>query len=214
MEGAAIRVLVADDHRVVRTGIRGLLSMSSVPVRCMVDEAGTSQEAIRQAGRTEYDVILMDYDFPDLGGARTTQLILQMKPKACILALSVYGDRSSVRQMVQAGARGYMLKNVEPDVLVFAFRTVMGGTRYYSNEVALSFMGGGLAGQEAGPLDQLTTREKEVFRQILAGLPDREIAQRLFVSKRTVDKHRQNLMRKLGVHNAVELVQAAGMMGR
>lgn len=161
----------------------------------------------------EYDVILMDYDFPDLGGVRTTQLILQLKPKAYILGLSVYEDRACVQRMIQVGARGYLLKNVEPDMLVFALRTVMAGKRYYSNEIALRWMDARLAGQEPGPLDGLTAREKEVFRQILAGLPDREIAQRLFVSKRTIDKHRQNLMAKLGAHNAVELVQAAGMMG-
>ena len=205
--------MVADDHRMVRAGIRSLLSMSSVSVRCIVDEAGTTEEAIGQAGRMDYDVILMDYDFPDLGGVRTTQLILQLRPKAYILGLSVYEDRACVERMIQVGARGYLLKNVEPDMLVFALRTVMAGKRYYSNEIALRWMDARLAGREPGPLDGLTAREKEVFRQILAGLPDREIAQRLFVSKRTVDKHRQNLMAKLGAHNAVELVQAAGMMG-
>jgi len=111
---------------------------------------------------------------------------------------------------------GYILKNVEPDTLLSAIRTVMNGKRFYSNEIALKWMDSSMSARTRTLLDRLTTREKEVFRQILTGLHDREIAERLFLSKRTIDKHRQNLMAKLGAHNAVELVQAAvtmGMMG-
>jgi len=208
---AAIRVLVADDHRMLRAGVRALLSMASSPVRCIVEEAGSTAQALDRVDGTDFDVILMDYHFPDEGGALATERILRRHPKACILGLSSYDERSYAERMIQAGARGYVLKNVEPDTLLSAIRTVMNGKRFYSNEIALKWM-------EAGPrtqalLDRLTAREREVFGRILAGLSDRAIAQQMYRSKRTIDKHRQNLMAKLGAHNVVELVQAAWTMG-
>jgi DNA-binding NarL/FixJ family response regulator len=215
-ETAAIRVLIADDHRMVRAGVRALLSVSSLPVRCVVEESETTEQTMDKIGMADFDVILMDYQFPDLGGAKATEIILQHRPQACVLCLSSYDERSYAEKMIRAGARGYILKNVEPDTLLSAIRTVMNGKRFYSNEIALKWMDSGMSARTLGMLDRLTMREREVFRQILAGLRDREIAERLFLSKRTIDKHRQNLMAKLGAHNAIELVQAAvtmGMMG-
>jgi len=101
--------------------------------------------------------------------------------------------------MVQAGARGYVLKNIEPDTLAVAIRTVFAGKAFYSNEIAMQWIALSRAQERPDPLERLTTREREVLRQILAGSRDKEIAAQLFISKRTVDKHRQNLMAKLGV---------------
>jgi len=215
-ETAAIRVLIADDHRMIRAGVRALLSAPSLPVRCIVEESETTTQTMEKIDTADFDVILMDYQFPDDGGVQATEMILQHRPQACILCLSSYDERTYAEKMIRAGAMGYILKNVEPDTLLSAIRTVMNGKRFYSNEIALKWMDSSMSARTRTLLDRLTTREKEVFRQILTGLHDREIAERLFLSKRTIDKHRQNLMAKLGAHNAVELVQAAvtmGMMG-
>jgi DNA-binding NarL/FixJ family response regulator len=211
-----IRVLVADDHRMVRAGIRAMLSLSSTGVLCVVDEAETTEEVMEKAEAGRYDVILMDYNFPGRGGAKATELVLKRHPSLCVLGLSAYEERSYVERMVQAGARGYLLKNVEPDTLVTAIRSVLAGKPFYSNEIALKWMDARMRPQGLGPFERLTAREREVFSLVMAGLRDWEIAGRMFVSKRTVDKHRQNLMAKLGARNAVELVQAGvrmGMMG-
>lgn len=209
----AIRVLVADDHRLVRVGIRGMLSLSSTGMLCEVEEAETTEQAMEKVALSRYDVILMDVAIPGRGGVKATELILQRHPGACILGLSSYDIRSYVERMVEAGARGYVLKNIEPDTLVMAIRTVLSGRPYYSNEVALHWMTARMFPRVVGPLERLTAREREVFQHILDGLRDREIADRMFLSKRTVDKHRQNLMVKLGVRNGVELVQVAARWG-
>ena len=158
-------------------------------------------------------VLLMDYNLPGRGGAKATELILKKHSGIRVLGLSNYENRSYVEQMVQAGARGYVLKNIEPDTLAVAIRTVFAGKAFYSNEIAMQWIALSRAQERPDPLERLTTREREVLRQILAGSRDKEIAAQLFISKRTVDKHRQNLMAKLGVRNAVELVQAAMRMG-
>jgi DNA-binding NarL/FixJ family response regulator len=213
-ERPQLRLLVADDHPMVRAGLRSLLSVVNAPFHFVLDEAGTTEEALYLVDRMTYDVILMDYQFPVGGGAEATGRIMARHPYARVLGLSSFSDKAFVRRMVQAGARGYLMKDIEPDMLVAAIREVMAGKRFYSNEVALQWMDEGLAGRSPGPLDVLTAREREVCRFILAGLKDREIGQRLFISKRTVDKHRQNIMAKLNVHSTVELVQATvGLWG-
>jgi DNA-binding NarL/FixJ family response regulator len=212
-EKAVIGVLVADDQRIVRAGVRELLSVSTMPVRCMVAEAANTDQVLAMTGTNVYDVILMDYVFPSLNGPRVTELVLARNPSACILALSTYEERAYVEHMVQAGARGYVLKNTEPDTLLTAMQTAMNGRRYYSNEIAQQWMDAGMAPKTVTVLDRLTAREKEVFRQVVKGCRSREIAAQMFVDKRTVDKHRQHVMTKLGVHSAAELVRLGVTLG-
>jgi len=212
----AIRLLVADDHRMIRAGVRAMLSLSSTGMSVDLDEAETTEEAMEMAKAVRYDVILMDYQLPGRGGAKATELIHKKYPEIRVLCLSNYDERTYVEKMIQAGAMGYVLKNIEPDTLISAIRSVMSGRPFYSNEIAIRSMDNRVLPQLAGPLDRLTSREKEIFRLIMAGLRDNEIAQRTFIAKRTVDKHRQNLMAKLGAHNAAELVHAGirfGLMG-
>lgn len=209
----AIRVLVADDHTMVRVGIISMLGAVSKWAPCVVEEADTAEVAVEMARGGEYDVVLMDYQLPGTGGDRATRLIVESCPGTCVLGLSNYGERSYVERMIGAGARGYVLKNIEPDTLFTAIRTVMAGKPYYSNEVALQWMGAGMRSWGRDPLERLTRREKEVFQWALSGLRDAEIARRMFLSRRTVEKHRQNLMLKLGARNAMELVLVAQRMG-
>jgi DNA-binding NarL/FixJ family response regulator len=203
-----LRVLIADDHRMIRAGIRAMLSLSTALVRCELDEAETTEQAMEKADRLAYDVILMDVHLPGRGGIKATELILKRHPGIRVLGLSSYDECTYVEKMLNAGAMGYVLKNVEPDTLLSAIRSVMEGKRFFSNEIGLKLMDPRLNPASPSPLERLTAREKEIFGQILAGFNDREIGARLSVSKRTVDKHRQHIMRKLSVRNAVELAEA------
>ena len=210
---AVIKILVADDHPMVRAGIRTLLSAVSSRVRCVVEEAETTEEAVGKVRGNVYDVVLMDYQFPKDGGPKATESLMRVYPQACVLGLSTFENKAYVERMVRAGARGYLLKNVDPDTLLFAIRTVMSGRRYYSNEIALQWLDPRLAPKAPGRMDELTDKEREVFREIVEGLSNRQIADKLCLSKRTVDTHRQNLMAKLGTHSAVELMRVAASMG-
>lgn len=156
----------------VRMGIRALLSLSSVKLSVSIHEAGTTEEAINKSTANCYDVILMDYHLPGGGGPKATKLILNKRPETCVLALSNYDEISYVKRMMGAGARGYILKNIEPDTLVTAIRTVLRGTLFYSNEIALKLLE--LAGIRAAR-NRLTTREKVIFRLIIQRMIDREI---------------------------------------
>jgi DNA-binding NarL/FixJ family response regulator len=208
-----IKILIADDHRMVRVGIRAMLSATTATIRLEIDEAETTEEAIRSASAISYDVILMDIHLPGIGGPKAAEIILSRGSTARILGLSSYDERSHVDRMMAAGARGYILKDIEPDTLVTAIKTVLGGKVFYSNAIALKLLEPLAARQAATEEKRLSAREKEVFRHILTGLTDREIAGHMGISKRTVDKHRQNLKAKLGARNAVELAQAGVKMG-
>jgi DNA-binding NarL/FixJ family response regulator len=209
----AYRVLIADDHPMVRAGIRAMLSIPDGWDRWELEEAATSEEAVGRSKTGSFDLVLMDYRLPGRGGDTATRTIREGCPDTRVLALSNFEDRSYVLRMVEAGASGYLLKNVGLDGLVLAMRTVMAGRPYYSSEVAILLMDARL--RAGGPLgsDRLTLREREVLQMILAGWKDREIAARWFVAKRTVDKHRQNLMSKLGVRSSMELAAWAARAG-
>jgi len=207
-----VRILVADNHRVIRAGIRVLLAEKGPGRPFEVEEAATTEEAIDKVFSSKFDIVLIEYGLPGRGGPKATEIILKRRPDIRILGWSYTDERVPVEQMLNAGAKGYLLKNIELETLLSAIWTVLGGKRFFSNEIALQLM----AHAPVSPpdrLDLLTDREKLVFRLILEGLPDREVAVRLSISKRTVDKHRQRLMAKLGVRNAVGLVQAGVKMG-
>jgi two-component system, NarL family, nitrate/nitrite response regulator NarL len=211
-----IRILIADDHRMVREGIRTMLSETKSARKFEVDEAETLEEAVAKARAGGYDVILMDYHLPGevhYGGAKATELIRLRDPDARVLAISSYDELAYVERMEAAGAKGYVLKNIEADTLVVAIKTVMAGRPFYSNEIALKKMEPRPARREESPLDRLSPREREVLEAILAGGTNRVIAASLGIDKRTVDKHREHLMAKLGVRNAIGLVQVGLRLG-
>ena len=209
----AIRVLVADDHPPIRAGIRSMLTGVSRVLPCLVEEAGTTEDAYELVDRAPFDVVLMDYNIPGTGGDKATRLILARRPDARVLALSNYTDRAYVKRMVEAGARGYVAKTIEADALYGAIRTVLSDKPYYSSEVAVQWMGADMFAFGRNVADALTRQEREVIRLVLAGKRDKEIGAKMFLSPRTIEKHRHNAMAKLGAHNAVDLVQAATRLG-
>ena len=207
-----MRVLVADQHRIVRVGIRVMLSEVSSWQRFEVIEAETTEEAVYKVVHDNIQVVLMDYNLPGRGAPKATQIMLSHKPYVSVIGLSNGDDPHFAEQMVAAGGRGFILKNIEADTLVSAIRTVSSGRLFYSNEVALKMLEPRTR-PLLSPLDRLTTREREVLIGILGGFKDREIGGHLGISKRTVDKHRQNMMNKMGARNAVELIQTAVRLG-
>jgi two-component system response regulator NreC len=209
-----IRVLIADDHGLVRAGIRSLLEgHSDIEV---VGEAGSGQEAIEQTVRLEPDVVLMDIAMGDLSGLEATAEIKERVPAVNILALTMHEREEYFFAMLKAGALGYVLKESEPDELLAAIRAVHTGEAFLSPSVTKAVLEDYLVQrpeQAQSRYDRLTLREKEVFRLAVEGKTTREMSDILHLSVKTLEKHRANMMRKLGLQNLPELIKYAIRQG-
>lgn len=206
-----IRLLIVDDHQMVRDGIRVMLESREDMVRFEIDEAENGEIAVRQILKKPFDIILLDYQLPDMTGADTLQKIRLYKKDLKVLALSNYDEVSYVKSMINEGANGYILKNVEPSQLIHAIESVLAGKPYYSNEVAIKLIDSANDPQKTvnARKSDLTQRELEILKKIASGKTNEAIAKELFISKRTVDTHRQNLLKKLQVNNTAGLLKAA-----
>ena len=206
-----IRLLIVDDHQMVRDGIKVMLSQLKKAFHFQIAEAEGVEEALRKVESNPFDIILMDYQMPGLHGAEAVVRILRYRPQTRIIALSNYDELSYIQSMIEAGAKGYILKNIDPAQLLAAIKTVRNDQPYYSNEVALKLIEGVKKEKVKKEVDQygLTKRELEVLQLIARELTNDEIAQQLFVSKRTIDTHRQNLLNKLQAKNTVGLLNTA-----
>lgn len=211
-----IKILIADDHKLVRTGIRFTLESSNPKgTLAKFDEASNGYEALQLASVNEYDIILMDINMPEMDGIAATQTILKATPNKNIIAISMHDEEYQVRKMIDAGARGYLLKNTGPEILNAAIQTVIRGGQYFSNEVAVKLMQ--IPGKkEHEPVIRktdartaLSKREQEILIMIANELTNEEIAAQLSISKRTVDTHRQNMINKLQVKNTAGLIKYA-----
>jgi DNA-binding NarL/FixJ family response regulator len=208
-----VRILVADNHRLLRIGLEVMLQEMSSRQRFEVEQAETTEEAITKVVAGDFHVVVIDYHLPGRGGPKATELMVARRPDIHILGWSYYADRTHAEQMIQAGAKGYLLKNIEQETLLSAIRTVMGGKRFYCNEIAQRMLEPVTVHPVRDKINTLSQREKEVFRLVLEGLRSREIAGKLNISIRTVDKHKEHLVRKLGVKNAHGLVLAGLQLG-
>lgn len=204
-----IKVFLVDDHPVVREGVRSCLrKYDQVEV---VGEAASGHEAIDRAKEYEPDIVLMDVTMPGMNGLEATKCLKAICPRTQVLIFTVHEKREFVREMIQSGARGYIRKNTSPMELVSAIERIHSGETFFMPDVAQAFfeeyvLSGGKVMQEAR---ELSDREKEVLNLIVSGLANKEIADRLTLSVRTVEKHRQKIMQKLGIHKATELVKFA-----
>jgi DNA-binding NarL/FixJ family response regulator len=205
----SVNVLIVDDHQMVRDGLKVMLQSKKDIFQFTIDEAENGEEALKKVLRKNYDAVLMDYQMPDMSGAETTENMLQYQPRIKVLAISNYDELPYVEKMIASGARGYVLKNIEPSQLLTAIKTILDNKTYYSNEVSTKLLDA--AGHNAVILEKhgLTRRELEVLRMIAMEMTNEEIAEKLFVGKRTVDTHRQNLLNKLHARNTVGLIKAA-----
>ena len=193
-----ISVLLVDDHALVRRGFRRMLEDEEDIV--VKGEASDGEEAVRLARQLQPDVIVMDCALPGISGLVATRKILEHDPKAAVLMLSMHSEDTWVRQSLEAGARGYMLKNAVDLELVTAIRRVAAGEEVLDPQIARR---GTLKGErETG----LTVRELEILQLIVGGLSNKEIASQLNLSANTVAVHRANIMDALGIHKTAELV--------
>lgn len=203
------RIVIAEDHTILREGLRSLLS--SEPELRVVGEAKDGREAIRRVEQLEPDLILMDLSMPRMNGVEAIREIKNRIPETKVLALTVHKAEEFVLEVLQAGADGYVLKDASSEELVMAIRSVLEGQRYLSPAVSQMVIEGYLAGRKTGesPWDTLTKREREILKLIAEGHKNKEIADYLCISVKTVEKHRANLMKKLDLHSAAALTAYA-----
>lgn len=211
---SAIRIVLVDDHPVVRQGLRALLEAE--PDFELAGEAGDGLEAVRLVERLKPEVLIADLMLPSLGGLEVARQISQLSPQTAILILSMHADDAYVLEALKNGARGYVLKDSSAVELVQAVRCVIAGQHYLS--AALSERVIDLYTQQAEPAttdvyDSLTTREREVLQLAAEGHSNTEIAERLFISARTVENHRAHVMRKLGLNRLSDLIYYAVRKG-
>ena len=204
------RIILVDDHSLFRNGLRGLLD------RCagcrVVGEAGSGEEFLALLDDVEADIVFMDFSMPGLDGAQTTERALARRPDLRIITLSMFGEESYYSRMVEAGAKGFLLKDSDIGDVLEAMDAVMAGGSYFSPQL-LSSLTGRMRTREDVPDEQLSSREREILVAVCQGLSNQEIADALFISKRTVDKHRANILEKTGCKNTASLVVDAIRLG-
>jgi two-component system response regulator NreC len=205
------RLLLVDDHAVVRSGLKMLLSAEGDVE--IVGEAGTAAEAIEVAGAVAPDVILMDIGLPDLSGIDATREIKKRFPRISVVALTIHEDEEYFFKMLDAGASGYVPKRAAPEELLTAIRAAASGEVYLYPSLAKLLVTDYLTQEHVisnkPKLDGLTNREREVLQYLAEGTSNEEIAVSLVISPKTVERHRENIMRKLNLHSRAELVRYA-----
>lgn len=206
-----IRVLLAEDHTIVRKGLRALLDdETDIEV---VGEAEDGRETVRQVERVCPDVVLMDITMPLLNGVEATRQIKSQHPEVQVLGLTRHENEEYIYQLLRAGASGYVVKQAAPAELVEAIRAVFEGDTFLSPSINPSmveeYIRQAKAMVKSGPDERLTPREREVLQLVAEGRTNREIAQVLSISIKTVEHHRANLMSKLDLYSAAELTQYA-----
>jgi DNA-binding NarL/FixJ family response regulator len=198
MPPPSITVLLVDDHSLVRRGFRRMLEDD--PEIQVVGEASDGNEAVEKAAELRPAVVVMDFALPSMNGAVATRMILKAAPSTAVLMLSMHSEPSYVRTCLEAGARGYLLKNAADLELIGAVKQVAAGDQVMDPRL------GKLAEDPAQTAPSLTTRELEVLQLIVHGKSNKEIAVVLGLSANTVSVHRANIMQSLGIHNTAELV--------
>jgi NarL family two-component system response regulator LiaR len=210
------RILIADDHHVVRRGLRALLE--GAQGFSVVAEAADGEKAVQLADQFKPDVVMLDISMPKINGVEATRIIKRQHPEMRVLMLTIHESEEYVYQVVRAGADGYVLKNADKKELTAAIRAVMDGERFFSpsvsNLIVSQFAHQRVREDKHDPArPSLTPREREVLRCIAQGKTSKTIAAELFLSIRTVNTHRANLMQKLDIHEKVGLVRYAIQTG-
>jgi len=202
-----IKILLADDHQMIRDGLKLLLK----PIKNfdIVAEAANGKEVINYLEDNEenIDVIIMDITMPELNGVDATEIIMKLYPNIKILGLTMHTEETYILKMIKAGAKGYVLKDTTKEVLTEAINTIMSGDKYYCNEVSTKLINALIFNDK--PKENkfgLTDRELQVIKWITKGKTNNEIATYLELSRRTIEAHRNNIQKKLGVNTTAELI--------
>ena len=209
----AVRVLIADDHGVMRAGLRAMLEIE--PAIDVLGEAANGEEAIRLAGELHPEIVLLDIGLPGIDGIEATRRMKNMYPNIQVLILSVYEDQSILQGAIRAGASGYVIKRAAGEELIQAIQAVSQGYMYIHPAITRLLINDLTPpiDRKSHALETLTPRELEVMGYIIRGFTNRQIAESLFISMRTVEGHRASLLAKLGLKNRVELVEFAEKYG-
>jgi DNA-binding NarL/FixJ family response regulator len=209
-EEKVVRLLLVDDHPIIRSGLRMLFQAE--PSLTIVGEADSGAAAIAMVEQLHPDVVIMDVAMPGMNGIEATRRIKAASPETAVLALTMHEDEQYFFEMLNAGASGYIPKRAAPDDLVSAIKVVAEGNVFLYASLARFLIRDMADRAEAEPetgADVLTAREREVLTLIADGDTNREIADTLVISVKTVERHRENIMAKLDIHNRVELVRYA-----
>jgi two-component system, NarL family, response regulator LiaR len=197
------RVLLVDDHRMVRQGL--IFFLSTQPQITIVGEAETGEEALRLVAALQPDVVLLDLVLPTMGGIDVLRILQEQHPAVDVIVLSSFVDDDKVKQAIQAGAAGYLMKDVDPDELVNAIRCARRGELYLHPEAATRLAKAMRPGDQLEPSpEQLTEREREVLKLVTRGLSNQDIADHLNVGLKTVKTHMSSIFQKLGFENRVQ----------
>ncbi len=207
----SIRVLIADDHKIMLAGLRSLLEKQTDFE--VVGEADNGRKAVQMAQEKKPDVVVMDVSMPDLNGIEATKQIIESLPETRVIALSMHSDKRFVMGMLRAGASGYLLKDCASQELANAIVQVAGGKKYLSPEITgvviNDFLLGDSSEDVAIAASQLSPREREVLQLIAEGWSTKQIASHLYVSIKTIETHRRQIMKKLDLHSIADLTKYA-----
>jgi two-component system invasion response regulator UvrY len=206
-----IKVLLTDDHELVRTGIRRLLEDSKQV--SIIGEADCGEKSIQLAQELQPDVILMDVNMPGIGGVEACRRILQRNPKQKIIVLTVHNEHTFPKRLLEIGAKGYLTKECGVDEMIEAIRRVHAGHSYIATSLAQQLALSLLPGNNVNPIDKLSRREFQVMLMISQGLTNSEISDKLCLSPKTISTYRLRLLEKLDAHNEVDLIKIAVEQG-
>jgi DNA-binding NarL/FixJ family response regulator len=208
------KILIADDHAMIRDGVKSLLKQNKDYV--IAGEAASGRQAIDKFNELQPDLLILDISMPDMNGMEVSKTILEQDVAANIIILSMYDDEDYITRCMELGVKGYVVKNESGNELDHAIKSVLNGKTYFSNQVQQvifkKYSQNVTRKKEKQDLIKPTKREVEIIKLISEGLTSQEMADRLFISLRTVETHRGNLLKKLGVKNAVELIRKAQQM--
>ena len=209
------KVLIADDHAMIRDGVRNLIRQNKD--LSVVGEATTGEETLTQFELNNPDLIILDISLPDKNGMEISREILTRNPNARIIILSMYDDEDYISRCLEYGVKGYVVKNESGSELDYAIRAVLSGKNYFSRQaqdvIFKKYSQHVARKKQREEIVNLTNRETEIIELIADGLTSQQMADKLFISPRTVETHRANVMKKIGVKNAVELIKKAQQFG-
>ena len=217
MDKTTVKILIVDDHPIVRDGIKTMLELGDFDTYVFtILEAGSAEETMLMLKNNSFDLVIMDYQLEETNGAVLTKSVINLYPSQYILTLSNYEDSTYAGSMLKAGARGYVTKNLAAKGLVDAISSVLEGKIHFSLRIANELIEHRILGKSrielnaVNPsLSRLSKREVEIIKLICDQLTNDEISKMLFLSKRTIDNHRQNILNKLGMRNTAGLVRFA-----